>query len=99
MQEEKKDLQVLVTASDRLKKTNFNGFDLQKDPKILKTKKVRQNKMHLKFPLYTDEQIGFTDLKNRGNNLVNSVSEIMFLTFLIERRWRLRDRQRNSSQN
>lgn len=72
MHEEKKDLKVLVTASDRLKKTNFKGFDLKKDPKSLKTKKVRQNKMHLKFPLYTDEQIGFTGLKNRGSNLVNS---------------------------
>jgi hypothetical protein len=44
MYEEKKDLQVLVKASDRLKKTNFNGLGMKQDQKDLKVKKVRQNK-------------------------------------------------------
>ena len=49
----KKDLQVLVSASDRLKDTDFEG--VVPNPK----KRIRPNKNHLKFPLYLDESIGF----------------------------------------
>ena len=46
-------LHVLVQASDRLKDSNFRGV-------VDTSKKVRQGKQHLKFPLYLDEQIGLT---------------------------------------
>ena len=61
---------MLVSASDRLKDTNFEGLKEG-------NKKVRPNKQHLKFPLYTDEEIGFTadNPVVAAANLVASVSE------------------------
>ena len=53
----KKDLQVLVSASDRLKDTGFEG--VVPNPKNRTFKRIRPNKNHLKFPLYLDESIGF----------------------------------------
>ena len=66
----RKNLQVLVTASDRAKETNFNGMREG-------AKKVRSNKQHLKFPLYSDEDIGFCadNPVVKASNLVSSVSK------------------------
>ena len=67
---------MLVSASDRLKNTNFAGIltDLASNPDMeeenqptaelkKKRQRIRPGKGHLKFPLYLDEQIGF-GLKN-----------------------------------
>ena len=65
----RKNLQVLVSASQRLQATNFKGLPEG-------AKKVRPNKQHLKFPLYLDEEIGFTadNPVVKATNLVSSVS-------------------------
>ena len=56
-----KKLQVLVSASDRLKETDFKGvFSQQKHQRDKRQKRVRVGKNHLKFALYHDDEIGFT---------------------------------------
>ena len=65
----RKNLQVLVSASERLKETNFEGLPEG-------ARKVRPNKQHLKFPLYMDEEIGFTadNPVVKAAHLISSVS-------------------------
>jgi len=62
---------VLVTASDRLISSNFNGVIRQRPTR--RRRSVR-NQNHLKFPLFTDSQIGF-GLDNpivSAHNLISS---------------------------
>lgn len=85
--EAKKALQVLVTASDRLKAIGFKGLmPVRRSPRPSaeetslkrKPRSARKNKNHLKFPLYTDEQIGFkkdSPLVSDTNLIANDADE------------------------
>lgn len=85
----KKKLHVLVTANERLKATGFKGLmpvkkfalaDDQDQTESLKrrTHRVRKDKSHLKFPLFTDEQVGFKQgikIVSDSNLIVNDADE------------------------
>ena len=75
--ETKKDLKLLVKASQRLIDTDYYGIQAQKQTKIAKT---RSNKQNLKFPLYTDKEIGFdSDLFKEEQHVIDCVSKFKFL--------------------
>ena len=63
-----KNLQVMVSASDRLVQTAFQGVNLS-DRQGKSARRVRPGKQHLKFPLYLDEQVGLSELKNLTQSL------------------------------
>ena len=83
---QKKNLQVLVSASDRLKATEFKGViaasPMTNTDKPIKKRSIRPNKNHLKFPLYLDEQIGFANeeaqvrRKSKGSDVVSATENL-----------------------
>ena len=74
-----------MSASDRLIDTCFEGV-YHHDAKTMAQKRkkrqnVRPNKRHLKFPLYLDEQVGFTSEFKMSQNLHDAVSISNFTLF------------------
>ena len=58
-------MKILVKASDRLIESRFVGINSS-------SKRPRPDKEHIKFPLYTDKDIGFDAVEEY--QIINSVS-------------------------